>query len=51
MALAAPSPIAEQLRSLCGSDLNIESTRALLLSLSPEAKLHELNIQVITLSL
>ena len=35
-----------RLSALCGSDLNLEATRAVLLSLSPETKLRELSAEV-----
>ena len=39
--------IDDRLRSLCGSDLTLESTRALLQSLSPEIKQKMINTEVI----
>ena len=39
--------IDDRLRSLCGSDLTIETTRALLQSLSPEIKQKMINTEVI----
>ena len=35
-----------RLGALCGSDLNLEATRAVLRSLSPETKLRELRAEV-----
>ena len=43
MVAAESLPIVHRLDALCGSDLNFESTRAMLESLSPAARLRELN--------